>query len=141
MKNRIKEKLSRRQGLSTIELLCAVGIVLVLAAAIFIVAQVYAEKSARGNDRLAMETAKSIATTNIHKGDVFSHGNGEDFPQRGYFDPITHTIVKECPKGYNDSAVVTSADGTLYSGAPHSLVICVEYDGENVDLFWTEAKK
>lgn len=141
MEKRIKEKLCRRQGLSTVELLCIFGMVAALVVVIFTVAQIYAKKSTTGNDRLAMETAKSIATTNLYTGGIFSDGASAELPQRGYFDPIHHTIVKNCPEGYNDSSVVTSDDGTMYTGAPHTLVICVEYDEEGLRLFWTEEKK
>ncbi len=141
MEKKIKEKLCRRQGLSTVELLCIFGMVAALILVIFTGAQIYARKSATGNDRLAMETAKSIATTNLHTGGIFSDGSSAELPQRGYFDPVYHTIVANCPEGYNDGSVVTSDDGTLYTGAPDTLVICVEYDGEGLRLFWAEEKK
>lgn len=134
MENRMKEKLRRRQGLSSMEVLCIVGIALACVAAIFFAAQAYAKKSAQGNDRLAMGGAERVAVTYFDE-------NRDGTLKKGYFDPITHTIVEDCPKGYNNSAVVRSADGTLYCGAPHTLVICVETDGESLRLFWTEAKK
>lgn len=143
MKN-IYKKLRQSNGLSVVEIISICGIVLVLFSGVVLAARHYAEKSAMGNDSLAVKTAVDTATININDGGFYSDDNDNtdySFPVKGYFDPIHHTIVKKRPQGYNDSSVVTTKNEKLFSSAPDTMVICVEYDGKEVTAYWTEGTK
>lgn len=144
MTRSIWAKLGSGRGLSSVELLCTVVIAVAILAMAAMGTNIYAKKTATGNDRLAMETAQSVANTNLHGGSIFSDASADDdqeLPQRGYFEPERHTIVRHRPAGYNDASVVTSQNGTMYTSAPNTMVICVEYDGAALNLFWTESSR
>ena len=134
-----KEKLKTKTGLSVMEVLCGLGILIALVIIIVGVSKYNLAKTAKGTDGLTMTTAEKVAMVNIQGGgSVFSHPDGtEQLPNVGYFDTLTNSIVKEKPEGYNQYSIVSAGD-TLYSGSPESLVIRVEYDGVTVQLRWTE---
>ena len=112
----------------------------------------YRVRIERGNDKMMVNTAESVALINSGggmscvvgdcpgggSGGTCSHWNGRVYV--GYFDHVGNRIVGQKTEGYNENPVM-EADGQTYYGSRGTMVIRAECGEGEVRLSWVEGKK
>lgn len=134
---------SRAGGVSPIELVLIIGIVLMLAVIGVIIYQYHALQVAHGNDTLAVNTAESVAKTNSLNGISCPVNDcpGGDCPHHflnryvGYYDYTSHKIVARPTGTYNQSKNPEALDKT-YKGEAQTMLLRVVTENGTIKIDW-----
>lgn len=142
------DKLRSRNGFSRIEIICIIGIVLVVLFVVMKGVQWMRVSMAQTEDAMLVENAERIAETNIAGGGcpVNDCKGGETCEHRtkdgsyvAYFDHPNNRIVSEPVKGYNEYSTMTIGEQTYY-GEPDTMVIQIVVKDGVITLSWVEGE-
>ena len=141
-------KLRSSKGLSRIEIICIVGISVILLFFTYSVVNWYHVSQLRAEDKIMANTAKRVAemntvgspcpVDNCDGGEMCTHKAEEGYV--GYFDHPTNAIYGERKKGYNQYREITLS-GKTYTGEVGTLVIKVVCRDGDIRLSWVKGRR
>ena len=130
-------------GFSGLELLCCIGIALMLLWFLLVGGNNLSHVMDEGNDDFFVSSAKREALVNLQGATIFTDGVAlaeMEYPVKGYYDSRRHTIDRTKPVGYNSQRIVTGKNQEEIFAEPETMAVCVEYDGKEVRAYWVPAK-
>lgn len=141
-------KLKSSKGLSRIELICIVGISVILLFFTYSVFNWYHVSQLEAEDKIIANTAQRVAEVNTvgNPCPVYNCEGGESCVHKteegyvGYFDYVSNTIYGERKKGYNQYREI-KLSGKTYTGEAGSLVIKVVCTDGDIRLSWVKGRR
>lgn len=144
-------KIHNKQGYSRLELICSVGIGLILIFFIFTGIRWHHNSLAKGDDSLKVNSAESVAAVNLMENGCVVNGCERSFDGRcehtdrrgrtiGYYDAVKKKIFADVPRGYNEFSEMRIGE-EKYTGDVGAMVIRVTGDAGQVTLDWVKGDR
>lgn len=134
-------------GLSRIELICIIILILVALGFAVIGFMYYQHAMSKGDDGMKARTCERVATVNLletgcvvngcdrQKGTTCIHQVGD--VTVGYWDAVAKKVFADKPAGYNEYPKMKIGK-TVYHGKVHTMVIKVEGRKDKIKLTWVK---
>ncbi len=142
------ERLRNEKGFSRVEVICIIGISLMVLFVVIKGFRWHSANMAQAEDDMLTSTAQHMAEVNstgtgcpiddCMGGTSCTHLTEEGYV--GYFDHPNNKIVADPVSGYNVYKTMT-IDGVTYKGKPGTMVIKVVVKDDEITLSWVEGKK
>ena len=139
--------LSDKRGFSVLEVFCITVICILLGFIVYMGVSTLDNYLDNGNDAMMANTAETVARVDLASSDcVISDCDGKKDEcyhkdssgwTVGYYDRVTHDIVSNKMKGYNEYGLLRIGS-TYYRGNKNSMIIKVEGKNMKVRLSWVQ---